>query len=666
MTFRPDTAGMRLGVSSLMGRICGVPTGWIGLGLLVGTALGVGVTRSEAASSRTQQDPGATELSLNLLENGAMEMAPVELGGARRIPWWTPVIFAPDSRDLTRAARSWTGLENGPRVEQGAVVLEPGGQDLLVQAVPTFAPSLGELRITGRVRGAGVLVVLDAAGREYSHDVVGTETWTEFAWNVGGEGPLTPRLHLGIGARGDAAARFDDLACWVAVPAPTESQLQAQLGALIPELLWVWHNGTKDTYGPRKSNLWGGSVDAETGGLLGEPAGKVGLHPMHMALVRATALGLGGPELKALCIDSARDFMELCIHPTTNLPRRWDPLRDVPMDEESIEVSAYLGYLLDLAEFGPEEVRQEAFEKGVAMGMSLLRKAVLPDGNVAALVRPMDGEISTNTVHLRRLDLPSQFVRLAGVLGERGGFDELAEALVAAARDAVIEVEFANYWPGQWNRIDPGFDDSYGHIGARSAAMLKVLPDEAMLGRLAFSGLDKFAPLWRLALSHGGNIAADQVRCWEVFGELALLQPQRPMASGKSLGEEVSELLSMAVRSHVKGEQATGGHWLDVTVVGFDPATNLPVGDTVGMPQNLIKGLGVVYRQEFGLRTPEHRALFAAVLSSCLESYDAPFGLVGAAPGSAPGGGRGGGARSAVGTLQIMDGLLWMAENLAR
>jgi hypothetical protein len=657
---------MRFRVSSYMERICGVPMGLVSIGLLMGGILGAGSPEAPAAPSAHVQDADGDVLSLNMLENGDMEMGTQVLAGVGRIAWWTPVTFAEGSRDLSRAKRSWSGLDVVPRIEDGAVVLDPGSQDLLVQAVPTFAQGLDKLRISGRVRGAGVVVVLDAAGREYSLDVDGSDSWQEFAWDVGKVGPLTPRLTLGIGARSDSPVSFDDLALWVTTPAPSEAQLRAQLGALIPELLMVWHLGTKDDVGPRKSNLWGGLVDANTGGLLGEPAAKVGLHPMHMALVRATALGLGGPELKALCIDSARDFMELCVHPKTNLPRRWDPVRDVPVNEESIEVAAYLGYLLDLAEFGPEEVRQEAFEKAASMGMSLLRKAVLPDGNVAALVRPMDGEISTNTVHLRRLDLPAQFVRLAGVLRERGDWDELAEALVAAARDALIEVEFANYWPGQWNRIDPGFDDSYGHIGARSASMLKVLPDEAMLGRLAFSGLDKFAPLWRLALSHGGNIAADQVRCWEVFGELALLQPQRPMASGRSLGQEVSELLPMAVRSHLKGQQATGGHWLDVTVVGFDPATNLPVGDTVGMPQNLLKGMGVVYREEFGLRTAEHRALFAAALNSSLETYAAPFGLVGAAPGSAPGGGRGGGARSAVGTLQVMDGLLSMAENLAR
>lgn len=657
---------MRFLDSWFMGRICALPLGLSCFGLLVGTLFGVGAAVGAAAPSAPPQAAGEVELSLNMLENGDMELGTQAIGGLERIPWWTPVSFAEGSRDLSRAKRSWAGLDVPPRIEDGAVILVPGNQDLLVQAVPTFVQSLGELRVSGRVHGAGVVVVQDSAGREYQHHVDGSDGLQEFTWKVGADGPLTPRLTLGIGARSDQAVRFDDLSVWVAVPAPSEAQLQAQLATLIPELLEVWHAGAKDNYGPRKTNLWVGLVDAQTGGLLGEPRAVAGLHPMHMALARATALGLGGPELEALCIDVARDFMELCIHPTTNLPRRWDPLRDVPLDEVSLEVSAYLGYLMDLAEFGPAEVRVEAYKKSVSMGMALLQKAVLPDGNVAALVRPLDGEISTSTVHLRRLDLPSQFVRLAGVLRQRGELKEFAVALIAAARDAVIEVEFANYWPGQWNRIDPGFDDSYGHIGARSASMLKVLPGDAMLGRLAFSGLDKFAPLWRLAMSHGGNIAADQVRCWEVFGELALLQPQRPMASGKTLSQEVRELLPMAVRSHLKGEQAAGGHWLDVTVVGFDPATNLPVGDTVGMPQNLIKGLGVIYREEFGLRTAEHRAIFAAVLNSSLESYAAPFGLKGAAPGSAPDGGRGGGAGSAVGTLQVMDGLLSMAENLAR
>jgi hypothetical protein len=467
-----------------------------------------------------------------------------------------------------------------------------------------------------------------------------------------------------VGPRGEGVVHFDDLVVSVALPAPSEAQLAAELATLIPELLWTWHRNTHDSVGPRTTTLWGGIMDAERGGIVGPPPARIGLHPMHTLLVEATAQGLGGDELRALCVDAARDFMELCIHPESSLPRRWNPATDEPVDDEPIEVAAYLGYLLDLAEKGPDEVREEAFRKAVAMGRALHAVTVLPNGNVAALVRPADGWVSTHTVHLRRLDLPARFARLASMLKARAIEAELAEQLIEAAVDAVLEVEFANYWPGTWDGIDPGFDDSYGNIGARSADMLKALPNELVLGRLALSGFERYAPLWRDALRFGGNIAADQVRCWSVFAELALLDPQRETDRGVQRIDEVGELLAMAVRSHFKGEQSGGGHWLDVTIVGFDPATNLPVGDSEGLPQNLLEGLGAVYREELGLRTAEHRARFAAVLASTRESYGAKFGLRGAAPGATA---RGGGAgTSAVGTLQILGGLLAMAENLAR
>ncbi len=618
-----------------------------------------------ASASYAQQD----QLLCNLLDNGDFELGGSRLDEMGRIAWWTPATFGEDGRDLSRAYRSWQRMEQAPTIQSGVLVMQPGGPDLLTQPVAAFGPLIKEVQVSGRVRGEGLLVVLDGQGRERTHAVgsSGGDEWQTFLWRVGSEGELQPRLVFGVGPRGAAAVQFDDLQVEVALPAKTEAQLKGELAELIPDLLWVWHNGSRDVFGSRETTLWVGLVDAETGGLLGEPSPRAGLHPMHGQLLDAVHLGLGGEKLRKLCIASALDFMELCIHPRTSLPRRWDPVNDVPADNEALEVGAYLGYLLDLVERGPEEVRELAFEHAVSMGRALQEATVLPDGNVAALVRPSDGWTSTSTVHLRRLDLPAPFARLAGMLGARDVEPELRTALVKAARDAVLEVEYANYWPGKWDSIDPGFDDSYGHIGARSSTMLKALPNEEMLGRLAFSGYERFAPLWRDALRLGGNIAADQVRCWKVFAELAELQPDRKTGSGALLQVEVSELIGLAVRSHLKGEQSAAGHWLDVTIVGFDPATNLPVGDTEGMPQNLLEGLGAVYRADLGLRTDEQRAFFCAVLASTQKSYAAQFGFVGAAPGSGDAGGRGGSsAKSAVGTLQILGGLLAMAENLAR
>ena len=43
------------------------------------------------------------------------------------------------------------------------------------------------------------------------------------------------------------------------------------------------------------------------------------------------------------------------------------------------------------------------------------------------------------------------------------------------------------------------------------------------------------------------------------------------------------------------------GTWLDVTIVGFDPATNLPVGDVIGLPQNLLAGMATARHARLGL-----------------------------------------------------------------
>jgi hypothetical protein len=630
------------------------------IALLAATA---GVGQAQVASTGQQ-----ATLRLNMLDNGDMEMGSYlgQNGGAPRIPWWTPATFAPGTRDLSRAQRNWDGLTAAPSVVDGVLVMGSDGPDLLTQPIAAYGPMVSGLRVSGRVLGRGSLVLIDGKGREVVSSIGSAQAdgWKEFSWEASAKADLQPRLVFGVGPAGDAEVRFDDLEVSVVLPAPTEAQLEAELATLIPELLWTWHRGTRDSYGPRETTLWAGGLDGDSGQLSGVPPARVGLHPMHGLLVSAVHLGLGGAELRDLCIASARDFMELCIHPGTGLPRRWAVGTDQPVDDEMLEAAAYLGYLLDLVQKGPIEVRVEALTKATEMGRALHKATVLPDGNVAALVRPSNGEISTSTVHLRRLDLPSRFARLGAILQARNTEPELRADLIAAAKDAVLEVEFANYWPGTWSTIDPGFDDSYGHIGARSMAMLKALPGEPMLGRLAFSGYDRYAPLWRDAMSLGGNIAADQVRCWRVLAELVTLQPERKTDSGTSLQAEVSELLAMAVRSHYKGEQSAAGHWLDVTVVGFDPATNLPVGDTAGIPQNLLDGLGAAYRSELGLRTAEHRALFATVLASTRESYAAKFGLVGSAPGTSSAG-RGGG-KSAVGTLLILPGLLAMAENLRR
>ena len=139
------------------------------------------------------------------------------------------------------------------------------------------------------------------------------------------------------------------------------------------------------------------------------------------------------------------------------------------------------------------------------------------------------------------------------------------------ARDAFAQFEFTHFWPGTWDAIDPGFDDNYGHYGARAVEAWKAHPDEAAFRNVAEGGARHYMPLWRDALQLGGNIAADQVRCWKILREVAALEP--------SLQDKVADLLHLAARNHYRGQQYADGTWGDVTIYHFDPKAHLEVGD---------------------------------------------------------------------------------------
>jgi hypothetical protein len=225
---------------------------------------------------------------------------------------------------------------------------------------------------------------------------------------------------------------------------------------------------------------------------------------------------------------------------------------------------------------------------------------------------PGTGEPVLGYSHLRRFDVTAPLTRL----GAREG-DERYRDL---GREAVVEFEYTWMWPGTWEAIDPGFDDDYGHYASRALVMSRAFPEEASFRRVLRGGYDFYAPLWRDALRLGGNVAADQVRCWSIVAGLAELEPE--------LRDEVAELLRAARRVHFKGEQYQNGAWGDVTIFGFDPKAGLQVGDLPGMPQNILGGLGSIYREELGLRDEETRAMFTAVMRSSEEHYKQPHGYL--------------------------------------
>jgi len=629
-----------------------------------GWGLALGVFFGGAVPSLASDGGGVARL----LDNGGFQVEAVELPGEAfvRVPWWRPVLWS--GGGWAEAPRGWpavSGLVGGdlPRVEGGELFVPLAGA-WVAQPVAAWAPLAGGMRLTGRVRGAGRVLVRGGDGDLFEVDLTPSDTWTDFAWEPPKDG-LQPRFEVALGCSGEGGAWFDDVEVRVPLVTTSEAALDDEVAGLVVELLDELLEIGHDRVGPRETAFWVGLHDVDTGALVGAPFARAGLTPLHAYLVQAIGLGLGGragasgETLAARHEAMAREFLELCIQPQTHLPRRYDPLADKPVDVEPLEVAAYLGYVIDLAGGAgigsalperkamgpglPDEVVADALAAATAMGRALLDVAVLPDGNVAALVRPSDGWVSTSVVHLRRLDVPAQLVRLAALLRRRGLEPELQAELVAAAREAVFEVEFANYWPGTWKTIDPGFDDSYGHIGARSQTMAAAWPDEPAFARLALGGRAKYSALWHDALAFGGNIAADQVRCWQVFIELARLTPDAPES------QALPGLLRQALRLHFKGEATTTGSWLDVTVLGFDPATNLPVGDVIGLPQNQLAGLAFARHARLGLDDAETRAMFATLLESAKAEYGGKAGF------------SGGTSRSSVGSVRILPGLLgWL------
>ncbi|MEO0652888.1 MAG: hypothetical protein AAFZ65_19595, partial [Planctomycetota bacterium] len=382
----------------------------------------------------------------------------------------------------------------------------------------------------------------------------------------------------------------------------------------------------------------------DTGERVGRPARRVTYHPLFGQLLDAWAAAPRA-DWEAALEAYLVDFLELGLHPETGLPRFYDPIADEPLDDEPIEIRVHFEFLLDAAEFGPEATREACRAAALRIGEQVLASGVLPDGGICPRYRPSDGEAQPGTVPIRRLDVPAALARLGALAGD--------ERFRGAAVEAVRELAYDHYWPGTWDRIDPGFDDNFGHYGERATAMWAAWPEEAAFAQLARSGIERYLPLWRDALRFGGNIAADQVRCWRIAVELAHLDP--------TLAPRVAECLDDAVWVHFTGEQSPGGDWIDVTVVGHDPQ-RLPVGDTAGVPQNLLEGLAVATDEALGLDARDLRARFTAVMRTTLQSFGGAHGLI-ATTRRAQGVGS---ANPALGSLRFHPGLIEMLGRLPR
>ncbi len=565
---------------------------------------------------------------LEVLRNGVFAEHPAPLvdgRGVRPLPWWrTP-------RGAEHVAEGRLALRDGERAEQ------PLALD------PTLARSL---RLRGEVEGPARLVVVD--GEEGQ---IVLEPRGEFAID-GAElearlgRPLVPRILLRLEAAG-GECRWSKLEVDAEFPCPSPEALAAEVRAELERIVLEWEERALDEFGPRRTRFVARAFDAETGAELQRLAACAPYIPFWKSASVLAARG-GSERVRALHAAWWDDFFELGFAPGTGLPTMWDPARDERLLDRPVEIALPLAHLVEVAREGEPARRRPALERAVRIAELVLERGLLPDGGVAASYRPGDGRPNLDTALLRRLDVPAQLARLAPLLecaaaeGAPVSSKIDSKALLRAAHEALAALEYAHHWAGGWQAIDPGFDDEFGHYGARAALVARDLPDERQFRRFALEGLDRYLEPWRGATALGGNLAADQVRCWQLAADLALAEP--------SILPRLRPALSDAAHAHMQGEQYGNGAFGDVTIYAFDPRTALQVGDLPGTPSNLLQGLATLAAPHLGLPREEVRARYATVLRTSVARYRRAHGfLVDRAPKA--------GANPASGSLRMMLGL---------
>ncbi|MFT7670076.1 MAG: hypothetical protein ACI8X5_002783 [Planctomycetota bacterium] len=482
------------------------------------------------------------------------------------------------------------------------------------QPIPGFAPMTDGIIIRGRVRGLGILHVIDGKGRSAQLEVGEKSEVTSFEWTGAdiaaqlGSAPM-PRMSIELTAAPGKSAAWTDIEFLVPLPCPSEEALRAEILERLHEALDPWLERGLDNFGPRKTGLVVTYFDAVTGEILVKQPGA--FHPLIDILFDLVAAE-PDPKWVAAVERFIEDYLELLIHPDTGLPRKWNAVEDVPLNDRFQYIHLDLRFLLNVAESGPEKYREKTLAAAERMVESALATGVLPDGNVAALYRPNDGASSNETRPIRRFDAIAQITRLAKMNGD--------ERLLQVARDAVATMLYTNYWSGTWRKIDPGLDDNFGHYAARAVVMATAYPDEPLFRRVVDSGWDLFRVIWPQAMHYGGSMAADQVRCWKLLLDYRELRPD--------IQPELGAILLEAVHSHLRGQQYGNGAWGDVTYYKYQPAVDLQVGDLPGTPTNLLEGLSFVYGSGLGLEDEQIRAWFTAVLRSSVTRYKREYGYL--------------------------------------
>lgn len=575
--------------------------------------------------------PGAEPVfRYSLLDNGDFEeqnTTVVDALGVRRIPWWR------SARGDVHLIR----LGGAPPTEERAWISQP---------LAFYAPLAASLRLRGDVDSGGMIAIFDHEGRSVSDLSTGLNSGHEIRPLSGAAEDLVPRFDLRVIApKGDGKREPGE---WVRrveadvdLPCPSEAALRAELAAEIDTIFTTWLERGSDDQGPRKTSFLVKEFDAVTGKPLRVwPA--TGFNSFYQALFDASSVE-DRPAWKTAFAAFFEEFVALQLHPTTGVPRSWNPTTDTAIDDAPTEIALVFGFLIDVAERGPDTMRERAQAAALKLGETVLANGLLPDGNCAASYLPATGKPNLHVSQLRRLDVPLQLVRLSKLVGQK--------RFAIAAREPLATLEFTNYWHGTWDAIDPGFDDNFGHYGARAARAAREVPTETTFRRFALEGWKHYESMWHDALRFGGNVAADQTRCWKIGVDLARVDP--------SLKATMGPLLRLAARSHFKGEQYENGAWGDVTIFDFQPKGGGTTGDLSGSPQNLLTGLAAIYVADIGLRTDEIRAMYTSVFRSTVTQYKRPFGFL-------LDRNQNTGENTARGSIRVLTGLVEMLSALSR
>ncbi len=616
-------------IASMGCRLTGVARAWAAArGVLA--VLSLGFAAPVLASGSTKSAPERT-LGWDALSNGSFE----ERGLAtspRRIPWW----------------RSARGVEQIETDLGGASSLRTGPGEHAEQPFAAFAPLVSGLVIRGTVRGLGVVVVVDGSGSIARFPVgVASESQREFTILAADlerelKQPPTPRFLLRLEGDGSGTARWDDVRAIMLLPCPDETALRAEIVGVLDTIFADWEERALDVAGPRKTAFVARSFDVVTGVELGPVDPAWAFFPLQENLLDA-AIGHESPRWSAFLSRYLEDVLSLALHPETGLPCLWNATTDERVDDRPLEIALAFAFLIDVAREGPEPFRARARAAAVRIGETVLARGLLPDGEVAASYVPRTGAVNPNVNRLRRLDVPCQLARLAALTGD--------ERFARPAREALATLEYAHHWAGDWDAIDPAFDDDFGHYGARAATIARASQTDLSFQRFAVEGMLHFLIPWSDATRFGGNLAADQVRCWRIAADLARVEPK--------LRPELEVAVHAAIRAHIQGEQYGNGAWGDVTIFDYSPKTALQVGDMPGTPQNLLNGLAAAYAADLGATTDTTRALYTAVLRSTIAEYGRPHGFMLGRRESARGGNHAGGS------LRVLLGLTTMLRALS-